>query len=51
MKSSHRSDGCCLTDERPDGIFGSNYSDLESAQNLPRTSEIAFFMLVTQNLS
>jgi len=47
-----------LTDERPDsrqghlgGILGSNFSELESAQNLSGTSEIAFFMLVTLILS
>jgi hypothetical protein len=47
-----------LTDEypdsrqgRPDEILGSDFSKLESAQILPRTSEITFFMLVTLNLS
>jgi hypothetical protein len=46
-----------LTDERldsrqgcPDGILGFDFFELESAQNLPRTSEIAFFMFVTLNL-
>jgi hypothetical protein len=46
-----------LTDERldfrqgrPDGIMGSNFSELQSAQNLHRTSKIDF-MLVTVNLS
>jgi hypothetical protein len=34
----------------PDGILGSDFSELESAQNLLRTSEIAFFKLVTPNL-
>jgi hypothetical protein len=47
-----------LTEERPDSrqgrpdeILGSDFSELESAQNLPGTSEIAFFMIVTLNLS
>jgi hypothetical protein len=47
-----------LTDEcrdallgRPDGNKGSDFSEFESAQNLPGTFEIAFFMLVTLNLS
>jgi len=47
-----------LTDERPDSrqscpdeILGSDFSELKFTQNLPGTSEIAFFMLVTLNLS
>jgi hypothetical protein len=47
-----------MTDEHPDsrqghpgGILGSNFSELESAQNLLGTFEIVFFMLVTLNLS
>jgi hypothetical protein len=36
---------------RPDRILGSDFSELEFAQNLPGTSEIAFFVLVTLNLS
>jgi hypothetical protein len=32
---------------RPDGILGFDFSELESAQNLPETSEIAFLQLVT----
>jgi hypothetical protein len=40
-----------LTDERPDGILGFDFSELESAQNLSGTSEIAFFILVRLNLS
>jgi hypothetical protein len=41
---SRRPDGCCLTDERPDGIplrldgcKGSDYIVLKSAQNLLET--------------
>jgi uncharacterized ion transporter superfamily protein YfcC len=47
-----------LTDERlddlqgrPDGFLGSDFSMLESAQNLLGTFEIAFFILVTLNFS
>jgi hypothetical protein len=47
-----------LTDEhpnglqgRPDGCLGSDFSELESAQNFLGTSEIAYFILVTLNLS
>jgi hypothetical protein len=47
-----------LTDKRPNGLqgrldrcLGSDFSELEFAQNLLRTSEIDFFILVTLNLS
>jgi hypothetical protein len=40
-----------LTDKGTDGSLGSDFSKLESAHNLPGTSEIAFFMLVALNLS
>jgi hypothetical protein len=35
---------------RPDGNKGSNFSELESEQNLLGTSEIAFLKLVTLQL-
>jgi hypothetical protein len=35
------------TDGRPDGNLGSDFSELEFAQNLPETFEIAFLKLVT----
>jgi hypothetical protein len=34
---SRRPDGCFLTDERPDGCKGSDYTVLKSAQNLLET--------------
>jgi len=48
-----RPDGCCWLKSfrnrqgRPDWILGSDFSELESTQNLPGTSEIAFLQLVT----
>jgi hypothetical protein len=43
----------CLDDlqGRLDGCLRSDFSEVESAQNLPRTSEITFFILVTLDLS
>jgi hypothetical protein len=47
-----------VIDERPDGLqgrpngfLGFDFSELESRQNLLGNSEIAFFILVTLNLS
>jgi hypothetical protein len=48
LLTDERSDGL---QGRPDGCLGSDFSELEFAQNLPGTSEIAFFILVKLNLS